>query len=261
MKYVLTPLFIFLIAFNLQAQSYLDYYFKSNNINGGIVIYDENKNEWIFNTETEPFYNTPAAAHFHLWQALVGLEEKVYKIDVKDKIKWDGVKRYFFDEKFSQWNQDTNLIDALKYKNDWYFDVLKTKLSPESYNLNIKNASVLKDIKNNELSYFWNYAASTNPNTMILFLKDLYYNNLPFNKKSQQFIYNQLLIDQKLALHTSTTSFDGKKIDWTIGIYLKQAKPIYFSLRTYTPLDSDKLEDYEKRKNLILGEIFNVLGY
>ena len=97
MKYVL--LFLFLGFFNVQAQSYLDYYFKANNINGAIVIYDDNKDEWLFSTEVEPFSNTPAAAHFHLWQALVGLEEKVFKINVKEKLLWDGVKRSFFEER------------------------------------------------------------------------------------------------------------------------------------------------------------------
>lgn len=257
----ITAVFIFFMFFNAKAQSYLDYYFKANNINGAIVIYDENKDEWIFNTESEPFYNTPAGAHFHLWQALVGLEEKIFKIDVNEKLKWDGVKRSSFEGRMPEWNADTNLIDALKNQNDWYFNVLKDKLSAESYEKNIKNASFLKEVKNNEWEYFWNYAAFTNPNSMILFLKDLHDNKLPFHKKSQQFLFNQLLANQQLALHTTTTSYLGKKIDWTVGIYLKQSKPIYFSLRTYTSLESDALADYDKRKNLILAQIFEVLGY
>lgn len=259
MKYVL--LFLFLGFFNVQAQNYLDYYFKSNNINGAIVIYNENKNEWLFSTEVEPFNNTPAASHFHLWQALVGLEERIFKIDVKEKLLWNGVKRSFFDERKLEWNKNTNLIDALYYKNDWYFDHLKVALPKEQYESNIKKSTFFKDIKNNELEYFWNYAALTNPNTLILFLKDLKEGSLPFNKKSQQFVYNQLLKNEQLAMHTATTNYLGKRIDWTIGVYLKQSKPIYFSLRTYTSLEAEKLEDYESRKNLILSQIFDVLNY
>lgn len=259
MRYVL--LFLFVNIFNTQAQSYLDYYFKSNNINGAIVIYNQNKDEWLFSTEVEPFKNTPAASHFHLWQTLVGLEENIFKIDVKEKFLWDGVRRSSFEGRRTEWNNDTNLIDALKYENDWYFDQLQHRLPKDSYTANIKKATFFKDIKNNELPYFWNYAASTNPNSMILFLKDLYESKLPFNKKSQQFLFNQLLKDQKLALHTATTSYLGKRIEWTVGVYLKQDKPIYFSLRTYTSLEAEKLEDYEKRKNLILAQIFEVLNF
>ncbi len=259
MKYVL--LLLFLGFFNVQAQSYLDYYFKANNINGAIVIYNENKDEWLFNNEVEPFSNTPAAAHFHLWQALVGLEESVFKIDVKEKLYWDGVKRSFFGERKPEWNTDTNLIDAIKNKNDWYFDRLQNYLPQQSYNDNIKKATFLKDIKNNELQYFWNYAALTNPNSMILFLKGLKEGTLPFNKKSQQFVYNQLLKDETLAMHTATTHYLGKKIDWTIGVYMKQSKPVYFSLRTYTSLEANELADYEKRKNLIISQIFDVLNF
>ncbi len=259
MKYVL--LLLFLGFFNVQAQSYLDYYFKANNINGAIVIYNENKDEWLFSSEVEPFSNTPAAAHFHLWQALVGLEEKIFKIDVKEKLLWDGVKRSFFDERKPEWNADTNLIDALKNKNDWYFDHLQNNLPQENYTNNIKKSTFFKEIKNNELQYFWNYAALTNPNSMILFLKDLYSSKLPFHKQNQQFVFNQLLMDQKLAIHTATTSYLGREIDWTVGVYLKQNKPIYFSLRTYRSLESEKMKDYEKRKNLILTQIFEVLNF
>jgi len=259
MKYVL--LFLFSGIFNLQAQNYLDYYFKSNNIEGAIVIYNQNKDEWLFNTEVEPFNNTPVAAHFQLWQALVGLEEKVFKTEVNKKQLWDGVKRSFFDERRPEWNNDTNLVDALKNKNDWYFDLLKNKLSEKSYLENIKNASLFKEIKNNEFLYFWNYAGLTNPNTMILFLKDLYEGKLPFNKKHQQFILNQLFINENLAIHTAETSYLGQKIDWTIGIYLKQDKPVYFSMRTYRSLETEKLENYEKRKNLIISQIFDVLNF
>ncbi len=259
MKYVL--LFLFLGFFNVQAQNYLDYYFKSNNINGAIVIYNENKDEWLFSSEVEPFDNSPAAAHIHLWQALVGLEEKVYKTDVKHSFLWDGVKRSFFNGKRTEWNSNTNLIDALKNDTDWYFDNLQYLLPRDSYETNIKKASFFKDIKNNELPYFWNYAALTNPNSMILFLKDLKEGKLPFSKQNQQFVFNQLLLDQKLAMHTATTSYLGKEIDWTVGVYLKQSKPIYFSLRTYRSLETEKIKDYEKRKNLIISQIFEVLNY
>lgn len=259
MKHVL--LFLFLGLFNVQAQNYLDYYFKANNINGAIVIYNENKDEWIFSNEVEPFSNTPAASHFHLWQTLVGLEEKIFKIDVKEKLLWDGVKRSFFDERKPEWNANTNLIDAIKNKNDWYFDRLQNKLSQENYTNNIKKSTFFKEIKNNELEFFWNYAGLTNPNSMILFLKELKEGKLPFNKQSQQFVFNQILKDEKLAIHTATTSYLGKRIDWTVGVYLKQSKPIYFSLRTYTSLEADKLEDYEQRKNLIISQIFDVLNY
>lgn len=259
MKYFLS--FIFFGFSTVNAQNYLDYYFKSNDINGAIVIYNENKDEWLFSNETEPFYNTPAAGHFHLWQALVGLEHKVFSTNVKDLLKWDGVKRSYFEVNAVEWNKDSNLIDALINKNDWYFDRLQLTLLPDDYSKNIKNATFFKDIKNNELEYFWNYAALTNANSMILFLKELYYGTLPFNKKNQQFVYNQLLKDKNLAIYNCSTSYLGKKIDWTVGIYLKQQKPIYFSLRTYTSLEDAKLLDYEERKNLVLSQIFEVLNY
>lgn len=262
-KYKMKYLLLFLLSgfYQLQAQSYIDYYFKVNNIDGGIVIYDQNKEQWLFNTETEAFTNSPIASHFHLWQALVGLEERVFKTDVNEKQLWDGVKRSFFGTPKPEWNDASNLTEALINKNDWFFERLKEQLPNETYKQYIANASLLKEINNNEWLYFWNYGALTNPNTLVLFVKDLHERTLSFNKKNQQFVFNQLLIDQNLALNTAITHYDGQIIEWTVGVYLKQEKPIYFSLRTRRSLEAEKLPDYEYRRNLILGQIFEVLNY
>lgn len=259
MKYLV--LLIFLGFYQLQAQSYLDFYFKANNIDGGIVIYNQNKEEWLFNTESEAFTNTPIASHFHLWQALVGLEHKIITTGVHDKQLWDGVKRTFFGEPKPEWNFSSNLIDALKHKNDWYFERLKAHLPKDIYEKQIVNAPLHKEIKNNEWPYFWNYGVLTNPNTLILFLKDLHETKLPFAKKSQQFVFNHLLLNEHLAVNTVKTHYDGQVIEWTLGVYLKQNKPIYFSYRTRRSLEAKVEEDYEYRRNLVLAQIFEVLNY
>lgn len=251
-------LFLF-FSITSKGQNYLDYYFKSKGIEGAIVIYNQNTDEWIFNSESEAFTNTPAAAHFHLWQTLVGLQEKAFSTDEKELMQWDGVKRSYFGERKPDWNRDMNLSDALTTQNDWFFDRLKILLNEESYRKNIENASFLKDVKNNKVEYFWNFSGLTNPNTMIFFLKDLYEIKLPFPVNTQQFLISRLSVDKDLILHTSSTSYMGKKIDWTIGIYLKQPKPVYFSLRTKYSLEEEKTADFDHKRNLILAEIFEVL--
>lgn len=254
-------LFLFLFfTITANSQSYLDYYFKSKGIEGAVVIYNQNSDEWIFNSESEAFTNTPAASHFHLWQTLVGLQEKVFTTDEKALVKWDGVKRSYFEERKTGWNRDMNLSDALTTQNDWYFNRLKSLLNHETYEKNIENASFFTDIKNNKVDCFWNFSGLTNPNAMILFLKALYEKKLPFASSSQEFLISRLSIDKNLILHTSSTSYLGKKIDWTIGIYLKQAKPVYFSFRTKHSLEEEKATDFDHKRNLILSEIFEVLN-
>ncbi len=258
MRFIL--LLFLLVFFQGHSQTYLDFYFKSKGIDGAIVIYNENKDEWIFNKESEPFTNTPPAAHFQLWMALVGLQQKVFDVNEKVFLPWDGVKRTYFDQRKPEWNQNTNLVQALKTQNDWYFAHLKEVLEEKEYQNTIKTNDFLREINNNKWMYFWNYGALTNPNTMILFLKDLYENNLPFDAKYQKFLFNQLLIDHKLALRTSTTSYMGEKIEWTLGVYFTKEKPVYFSLRTHHSLDESQREDYEKQRNLLIAEIFDALN-
>ena len=252
-------LILFFVAFNSYSQNYLDYYFKSKGIEGAIVIYNENKEEWIFNDESEPFKNTPLAAHFNLWQALVGLKYDIFDIKENKTLKWDGVKRSFFEIRKTEWNKDTNLSEALKNENFWYFDRLRFKLSKKVYDTEVKQASIITEKNDVAVDYFWNFTTMSNPNTMIFVLKDLYENKLPFNKKDQQFLVSQLMIDSSLIVHESTTTYQGKKIDWTIGISLKNSKPVYFSLRTHYSVEEKPPLDYQQKRNLILAEIFDVL--
>ena len=257
MKYLL--LLISLLSFKGFSQSYIDYYFNSNGIKGAIVIYNTNTQQWVFNNESEAYTNSPAASHFHLWQTLVGLEEKVLNSSPTVIYKWDGIKRSYFGDRKNEWNKDMNLIEALKSKNDFFFNQLKTSLNQNSYQSNIKNSSLLKQVASDD-EYFWNYSGLTNPNTMIMFFKDLYEEKLSFNKKSQEFLKNQLALDSSLLLNTSTTSYQGKKITWTVGVYLKQDKPIYFSYRTYYYLDEELSDQYHLKRNKVLSEIFQALN-
>lgn len=247
-------------SFQSFAQSYLDFYFKSKEIEGAIVLYNENKDEWIFSNETDALSNSPIAGHFQLWMALVGLKHQIFDVSENKFMPWDGVQRYYFEQRKPEWNQNTNLVQAIRFQTDWYFEQLKERLPLEEYRHFVKTNPLFTEVNNNVWEKFWNYGALTNPKTMILFIKDLYYGELDFNSYHQKFVFNQMLIDQKLALRTVTTSFEGKKIDWTLGVYFTKEKPIYFSLRTQRSLDFPENEDYEKQRNLLISEIFDVLN-
>src|SRR5690606_9730041 len=254
-------LFVFLIAqYTSFAQNYLNYYFKSNDIDGAIVIFNKNTNQWIFSNDSEPFLNTPFGSHFHLLQALEGLETDVFNTSAQYFEPWYGVKRSFFGVPKTEWTKENNVKDALKYKNDWYFNLLAYRLPEEIYQEKIKSSSLIKETLNNNFEYFWNYGVLTNPNTMINFLKDLYENRLPYKEINQQFVFNELMINNQLAIHESITHYQGKKITWMIGVYLKHSKPVYFSLRTSQSLESPELPNFNERKNLVLSQIFESLN-
>lgn len=251
----------FLCSIHSFAQSYLDFYFKSKEIDGAIVLYNENNGEWIFSNPTDALSNTPIAGHFQLWMALVGLKYQIFDVNENKSLPWDGVKRHYFEQRKPEWNQDTNLVQAIKFQNDWYFDQLKEGLPIKEYRYFIQTNPLFTEVENNVWENFWNYGALSNPKTMILFLKDLVQSKLDFNEHHQKFVFNQMLIDSKLALRTVSTSYLGKKIDWTLGVYFTKEKPIYFSLRTQHSLDIPKKEDYEGQRNLLISEIFDALNF
>jgi len=243
------------------AQGFLDFHFKSNNINGAIVIFDEDKNQWIFNDDKEVFWNTPIASHFHLWQTLVGLEMKVFTMNEIDEYKWDGVKRSYFAERRVSWNSNMNLSEALQHKNDYYFSQLKNSLTKEVYATTIEKSNLLSEVKKNNIPAFWNFVGLTNPNKMILFLRDLYHKKLPFNQESQTYLLNKLSLNKNALVLTSSTSYLGNKILWTIGVINMEKKSVFFSYRTQLSVENNVNDEYLQRRDRVLVDIFESLGY
>ena len=92
----ITIFLFFLIGFSGFSQSIIDFYFKSKDVDGSILIFDENKDTWIFNIENDVRRNSPVGSLFNIPSALIALDLGVISKDPGEIMYWDGVKRYYF---------------------------------------------------------------------------------------------------------------------------------------------------------------------
>lgn len=248
----------------LFSQSYLDFYFKSKDIDGAIIIYNETQNTWIFNNEFDVKEGTPPGATFHLLHALIGLDLGLLSEAPEIYERWDGINRYYFGNLMTQWNCNTNLDEALYYSNDWYFDRLAHELKPKDYYYFLNRLQYSNRVVRKDISGFWNYGGLlVTPEQQLEFLKKLYHNKLPFATKNQQYVLGKMLVDENpdytLYGYNAYTVYKGKATDWWIGILKTRTDTYYFSTRIYKSIEDIPVKDFAAFKYTITFEIFKIL--
>lgn len=260
-------LLLFFITSKLTfSQSYLDFYFKSKDIDGAILIYDEKNDSWIFNYEKDIRKKTPIGSLFNLPNALIVLDLGIISTDSGQIMAWDGVKRYHFGLAKTSWNCNTNLDEALDYKTDWYFQNISKLVKPSDYQYFLKRLNLTNINYKNKISYYWHFGGlETTPQQQISFLKKLNKRELFFQKESQQYLYDKMLLveNEKYTIHGYETFnvFEGKRIDWWIGVLKTKDNTYYFSTRIYEDINREEKKDFMNFKFQTTIEIFSILGY
>lgn len=258
-------IYLLFLLFTVQShsQNHLDFYFKSRNVKGGIVIRNEEGNYYASNNELEPNRYYPPAATFNMFNYLL---VKYYqdKNQLTDVLPWDGVKRHFFNEVQLDWNKNTNVNEAFLTNNDWYFQEYLNKL-PQKYVSN-----VLEQIKytnsswNNEIPYYWQFGGLLcSSDQQISFLKKLRNNELPFNTNHQKELIELMKVSSKGGLDLygidGHTVYLGERVEWFIGFLEKDSKRYYFSIRTYFSIEEEWNATNSNYKYDILSDIFDSL--
>ena len=255
----------FVITSSAYSQTFFDFYFKSKAVDGGIVIYNETDNAWVFNNEYDVKKGTPPAATFHLFHTLLGLELGLLQKNDEEYETWDGLPRYYFNDVRPQWSCHTNLDEALLFQTDWYFDRLTPKISNNDYHYFFNRANYSNAIIDRKINSFWNFSKLlVTPEQQIAFLRKLYHKELPFREDHQTYVWNQLYKEQQNGYtiygYKAYTVYEGQATDWWIGMMEVSGKRYFFSIRLYQSLDN--LVDttaFKRLKYEIAFEVFRML--
>jgi len=258
--------FIFFWSFNVFSQSYLDFYFKSKGVDGSILIYDQKKDSWIFNIESDVKKNTPIGSFFNLPSALIALDLGVITNEPQKYMAWDGVKRYHFGVPKPNWNCNTNLDEALLFKNDWYFQNVSNLVRNKNYAFFLKDLDVTNLDYNIKENYYWHFGnLLSTPEKQLNFLKKLKKQEFPLDKKNQKYLYDQLLLvnNKKYTIHAYETFnvYKGERIDWMVGVLETKENIYYFSTRIMEDVNNPLTPNFFNLKMLITIEIFKLLEY
>jgi len=206
-------------------------YFKSCNVVGSIVIYDNNKEQWILSDTIDAKRLTLPASTFKIMNFLIALETKTISSE-NEVVKWPGstdtIKYGFRPEIY----HDMTVKEAFEVSAGWVFVELAKKIGKENY----KRYLISCNYGNLNLSQkdddFWNYGAfSISPINQVKFLKKLYEGKLPFTKRNIEIVKKVMITEQKAdyTIHSKTgwTRENGINTGWWVG-YVETKVGVYF---------------------------------
>ncbi len=202
-------------------------YFDSAHVDGCFTLLDNTSGEiTLYNLRLDTQRVLPAST-FKIVNSLIGLETGKIT-DENMVIKWDGIKRWNAD-----WNRDLTMKEAFKISAVNYYqevarrigrDTMKYWIDTLHYgNMNISGA----------VDSFWlNNTLKISPDEQLGLLDHLYFDKLPFTKRSQDIVKNVMLQEDntlyKLSYKTGW-GFDERNnaIGWVAG-WIEENRHVYF---------------------------------
>lgn len=230
--------------------------FRDLEIDGAIVIYDQNNQRFY---EHNPSRNTTAyfpASTFKILNALISLETEVIQDDVA-VLTWDGITR-----EFPVWNQDTNLRQAFSNSTVWFYQVLARRNGHQRMQQFVKQVGYGNQQIGtpDRIDHFWlDGPLKITPKQEIEFLRRLAQNKLPFSQRHMDLVKDMMIIektpDYTLRAKTGWVTSVSPNIGWIVG-YLEQDNNQYFFATNIVMLTS---QDTAKRL-AVTRRSFQALG-
>lgn len=167
------------------------------------------------------------ASTFKIVNSLIGIETGKIT-DEKMVIKWDSVKRWNED-----WNKDLNMEQAFKVSAVPYFQEVARRIGRDTMQNWIDTLQYGNKNINGPIDSFWlDNTLKISPDEQLGLVKRLYFDKLPFQKRTQQIVRNVMLQEDntlyKLSYKTGW-GFDGNKnsIGWLVG-WIEENRHVYF---------------------------------
>ncbi|KHF41638.1 BlaR1 family beta-lactam sensor/signal transducer [Halalkalibacter okhensis] len=187
---------------------------------GTAVLYDAKEDQYrIYNQEESMTRYIPAST-YKIYNSLFALQSGIISQGNSD-LPWDGTIY-----QYEEWNQDQDLLSAMKSSASWYFHELDQQIGAEmlrDYYQHIQYGNTqVKDVS----SYWLDGTLKISPVEQVNVLKDFYYNEFMFEPVNIQTIKDSLFLEEaggnRLFGKTGTVVIDGEHIGWFVG-YLEAA--------------------------------------
>jgi len=229
---------------NFTIDNNLKQYFDKYKVTGSFALLDNGQGQFtIYDSANYRKRYTPAST-FKIVNSLIGLETgKIF--DEKMVIKWDGKERWV-----KEWNQDLTMEQAFKLSSVYYYQVVAKRIGRDTMQQWIDSLKYGNKNISGPVDSFWlNNTLQISPDEQLGLVKRLYFEQLPFQKRTQQVVRKVMLMEDnslyKLSYKTGWGFDDkGENIGWVVGWIEENRHPYFFVLLVQTP---DK--DYPMFKN------------
>ena len=257
-------IFLLLISFSscsvnrAKIDNSLGKYFEENKVDGCFTLLNNTDGKvTVYNMALDTARFSPAST-FKIVNSLIGLE--IGKItDEKMVIKWDGV-----DRGNEAWNKDLSMEDAFKVSAVGYFQEVARRIGKDTMQRWIDSLQYGNRLIGKSVDSFWlDNSIQISPDEQLGLVKRLYFDQLPFQKRTQQIVRDAMKQEENtlysLSYKTGWRLDNQKKsIAWVVG-WIEENKHPYFFV-TFVKSE-DPTIDMNKIRLQITKGILKQLGF
>jgi beta-lactamase class D len=243
---------------NVKEDESLKTYFDSAGVKGCFALFDNGENSFtIYNLSRYRDSSYTPASTFKIVNSLIGIQTGVIK-DENMVIKWDGVKRWNED-----WNKDLTMKEAFAVSAVPYYQEVARRIGREKMKLWIDSLGYgNKDISGPIDSFWLNNHLKIKPDEELGLVKKLYFDQLPFFKRTQDIVQSVMLREQnsnyKLYYKTGWGfPGNGDEIGWVVGWIEENKHPYFFVLN----IESNVPDRVAKVRIKLLKDILAHMGF
>jgi len=189
-----------------------------NNADGKVTVYN-------ITLDTSRFL---PASTFKIVNSLIGIETGIIT-DEKMVIKWDGVKRWNED-----WNKDLSMEQAFKVSALPYYQEVARRIGRDTMKQWIDSLHYGNMNIGNRIDSFWvDNSLKVSPDEQLGLVKRLYFDQLPFQKRTQQIVRDVMIQESNTAYtlaYKTGWGFEENKhpVGWMVGWIEENKHPYFF---------------------------------
>ncbi|QEC41078.1 penicillin-binding transpeptidase domain-containing protein [Pseudobacter ginsenosidimutans] len=241
---------------NVTEDKSLEKYFKDNKVTGSFGMFDNGQGHFTLSNIsqfTDSMY-LPAST-FKIINSLIGLETGAVQ-DSASIIPFDSTRSYR-----AECKGDMNMYNAFRIScPNWYQELADEIGKPAMQKwLDTLGYGQRKErfVIGNNLDTFWlDNSVKVTGDEQLGLVKKLYFDQLPFSKRSQRIVRNMMLWENnsnyQLAYKTGWgTDENQHQIGWIIGWIEENKHPYFFSLQVKSP--DAKIDMPAVRLNILKG--------
>lgn len=261
-RYILIITFFTIISScrvnNAKLDNDLKKHFDSAHVDGSFALLDNTTAEiTVYNMKLDTQRVLPASS-FKILNSLIGLETGKIT-DEKMVIKWDGIKR-----SNNEWNKDLTMEEAFKVSAVPYYQEVARRIGRDTMQSWIDSVHYGNMDITGPIDSFWlNNTLKISPDEQLGFVRRLYFDQLPFNKRAQEIVRDVMLQEDntlyKLSYKTGW-GFDEKdnSIGWVVG-WIEENRHVYFFVTLVK--SPDKNIDMQQVRMHITKAILTEMGF
>jgi beta-lactamase class D len=232
---------IFFIVFsacspnNVKIDKDLQHFFDEKAVVGTFGLYDNGSGQFTIHNIAR-FRDSAylPASTFKIANSLIGIETGRI-VNEKMIIKWDGVVRPFpMGDSSKSWNKDLTMEEAFKRSALPYYQEVARRIGKDTMqfwldSLKYGNKKIVSPV-----DVFWlNNTLKITADEEMGFVKKLYFNQLPFQKRTQEIVKKVMVqeanANYQLAYKTGTGTLEnGRTLCWIVGWVEENRHPYFF---------------------------------